>query len=57
MEAELSRFLVSNGIGSNFQSNNSIRSVPGGSISNETHNTPYRIGRETAEAIYRGIEK
>ena len=57
VESELSRLLVSNGLGSGVQSNNSYRSISGGSISIENTQRPTSLGQQIGSAVYRGIGK
>lgn len=57
VELELNRLLVSNGTGSDVQSNNNSRTVSGGEISNQNIHNPTMFGEQIGEAVYRGITK
>jgi len=57
VESELSRLLVSNGIGLDVQSGNSFRAIPGGLISIKYNQQLTNLWQQIGDAVYRGLGK
>jgi hypothetical protein len=57
VEAELVRLLATNGLASNLQTHGSWPSLTAAPIELQNTNEPIQLGKQIAQAVYRGIGK
>ena len=57
IEAELARLLAANGLASNLQTHGAWPSLSAAPIELQNTNEPGQLGKQIAQAIYRGIGK